>query len=176
MADDAALFSPTLHGSLPSTVLGQRGFFRRMIAVLLRTGAAWHAAPELPQCHRGSSWLTNRVENTSLVGMELPLNETLTLPGGPTRVQWRRNARARRISLRIDPGEGSVVVTLPPRAGRRAGMSLLMTHADWVSDRIARLPSMIRFADGEAIPIDGKPCRIRHVPQARGGAWLADGE
>ena len=35
---------------------------------------------------------------------------------------------------------------------------------------------MIRFGDGEAIPIDGKPCRIRHVPQARGGAWLADGE
>jgi len=68
------------------------------------------------------------------------------------------------------------VVTLPPRASRRAGMSLLMTHADWVTDRLARLPRMIRFGDGEAIPIDGKPCRIRHVPQARGGAWLADGE
>ena len=104
------------------------------------------------------------------------MNETLALPGGLTRVQWRRNGRARRISLRIDAGEGMVVVTLPPRAGRRAGMSLLMTHADWVSDRLARLPSVIRFVDGEAIPIDGKPFRIRHVPLARGGAWLADGE
>lgn len=108
--------------------------------------------------------------------MELPLDEMLTLPGGPTRVQWRRSMRARRVSLRIDPSEGMVVVTLPPRASRRAGMSLLMTHADWVTDRLARLPRMIRFGDGEAIPIDGKPCRIRHVPQARGGAWLADGE
>ena len=61
----------------------------------------------------------------------------LTLPGGPTRVQWRRSARARRVSLRIDPGAGMVVVTLPPRASRRAGMSLLMTHADWVTDRLA---------------------------------------
>ena len=91
-------------------------------------------------------------------------------------MQWRRSARARRVSLRIDPGAGMVVVTLPPRASRRAGMSLLMTHADWVTDRLARLPRMIRFGDGEAIPIDGKPCRIRHVPQARGGAWFADGE
>jgi predicted metal-dependent hydrolase len=114
--------------------------------------------------------------NISPIDMELPLNETLTLPGGLTRVQWRRNARARRISLRIDPSEGMVVVTLPLRAGRRAGMALLMTHADWVSDRIARLPRMIRFGDGEAIPIDGKPCRIRHLPQGRGGAWLTDGE
>jgi predicted metal-dependent hydrolase len=108
--------------------------------------------------------------------MEPPVNETLTLPGGPTRVQWRRNARARRISLRIDAGKGMVVVTLPLRAGRRAGMALLMTHADWVSDRIARLPSMIRFGDGEVFPINGKPYRIRHVPQARGGAWLANDE
>jgi predicted metal-dependent hydrolase len=120
--------------------------------------------------------LTNRVVTISPGDMELPLNETLALPGGPARVQWRRNGRARRISLRIDAGEGVVVVTLPPRTGRRAGMSLLMTHAAWVTDRLARLPSMIRFDDGEMIPIDGKPCRIRHVPQARGGAWLASGE
>ncbi len=120
--------------------------------------------------------MTNRVGNTFTDRVEPPVNETLALPGGLTRVQWRRNARARRISLRIDPGEGMVVVTLPPRAGRRAGMSLLMTHADWVTDRIARLPRVIRFGDGELIPIDGKPYRIRHVPQARGGAWLADGE
>jgi predicted metal-dependent hydrolase len=122
------------------------------------------------------SLLTNRLVNTFSGGVDLPEHETLTLPGGPTLVQWRRNARARRVTLRIDPTEGAVVVTLPPRAGRRAGMSLLMTHADWVSDRIARLPRVIRFADGEVIPLDGKPCRIRHVPKSRGGAWLADGE
>lgn len=107
--------------------------------------------------------------------MESLEDETLTLPGGPARVQWRRNARARRISLRIDPSGGSVVVTLPPRAGKRAGMSLLMTHADWVSDRLARLPDALRFADGETIPLCGAATPIRHVPQARGGAWLAEG-
>ena len=72
--------------------------------------------------------------------MQLPETEMFDLPGGPARVVWRRNARARRVTLRIDPCGGDVVVTLPPRAGRGAGMALLMDHAAWVADRLAALP------------------------------------
>ena len=32
------------------------------------------------------------------------------LPGGAAKVQWRRSSRARRVSLRIDPRDGAVVV------------------------------------------------------------------
>jgi len=102
--------------------------------------------------------------------------EILSLPLGPAKVEWRRSARARRISLRIDPRGGAVVVTLPLRAGRRAGMALLMDHADWVVQRLAALPGAVAFADGAMVPLDGSPHRIRHVALARGGAWLADGE
>ena len=103
-------------------------------------------------------------------------SEVLALPQGPTNVRWRRSARARRVSLRIDPRGGAVVVTLPPRAGRAAGMALLMDHAAWVADRLAALPAAVVFRDGSAVPIDGIPVRIRHRPGARGGAWLEDGE
>ncbi|MDE2516723.1 MAG: M48 family metallopeptidase [Rhodospirillales bacterium] len=108
--------------------------------------------------------------------MQFPCTEMLDLPGGPARVVWRRNARARRVTLRIDPAGGDVVVTLPPRAGRGAGMSLLMNHVDWVADRLAALPSALAFADGADVPIAGIAHRIRHVPQGRGGAWVQDGE
>src|SRR5262245_2097119 len=108
--------------------------------------------------------------------MELPRSEMLALPRGPTRVEWRRNRRARRVSLRIDPCGGGVVVTLPMRAGRGAGMALLMDHADWVANRLAALPDALPFADGSMLPISDVPHRIRHVPKARGGAWLQDGE
>ncbi len=108
--------------------------------------------------------------------MELPRSEMLALPGGPTRVEWRRNRRARRVSLRIDPCGGGVVVTLPTRAGRGAGVALLMTHADWVANRIAALPQAVPFADGAIVSISGVPHRIRHVPQERGGAWVEDCE
>jgi predicted metal-dependent hydrolase len=107
---------------------------------------------------------------------ESPDSEMVTLPSGAARVEWRRNARARRVSLRIDPSDGAIVVTLPPRASRRAGMALLMGHADWVAKRIAALPVAITLADGAQIPIGGVPHVIRHHPDSRGGVWLEAGE
>ena len=98
------------------------------------------------------------------------------LPGGTAEIHWRRNARARRVSLRIDPCDGTVVVTLPPRAGRKAGVALLMTHAAWVSDRLAALPGAVPFVDGAVIPIDGVPHRLRSMPHARRGVWVEDDE
>jgi predicted metal-dependent hydrolase len=108
--------------------------------------------------------------------MELPCSETLALPRGPAHIEWRRSTRARRVSLRIDSRGGAVVITLPPRAGRGAGMALLMTHADWVAERLAALPDAVPFADGAIMPIAGRPHRIRHMPHARGGAWLQNDE
>ena len=102
--------------------------------------------------------------------------ETLNLPSGTARVEWRRSARARRVSLRIDPRGGAVVVTLPLRASRGAGMALLATHADWVADRLAALPEAVPFANGACVPICGEPHMIRHEPKLRGAAWESDGE
>ena len=108
--------------------------------------------------------------------MEVPPPEMLELPSGLVVVQWRRSARARRVSLRIDPRGGAIVVTLPMRASRRAGMALLMNHTQWLTDRLAALPDAVHFTDGAIIPIAGQPHRIRHAPIARGGAFLQDGE
>jgi predicted metal-dependent hydrolase len=114
-------------------------------------------------------------------GAESPESEIVTLPSGTARVEWRRNARARRVSLRINPSDGAIVVTLPLRASRRAGMALLMGHADWVARRIAALPAAVTLADGAEVPIGGVPHLIRHHPDPksshrRGGAWLENGE
>jgi predicted metal-dependent hydrolase len=102
--------------------------------------------------------------------------ETFALPSGLARVEWRRSSRARRVSLRIDPTGGAVVVTLPARASRKAGIALLMGHAEWVSNRLAALPEAITFTEGAAVPIAGVPHRIRHAPAAKGGAFLLDQE
>jgi predicted metal-dependent hydrolase len=69
-----------------------------------------------------------------------------------------------------------VVITLPMRAGRGAGVALLMSHADWVANRLAALPDAQPFADGRLVPIGDLQYRIRHLPRSRGGAWLQDGE
>jgi predicted metal-dependent hydrolase len=108
--------------------------------------------------------------------MEPANSEIVSLPGGPARVEWRRSQRARRVSLRIDPRGGAVVVTLPPRAGRTAGVALLMNHAGWVAERLAALPGAIAFAHGSVVPLHGADHRIRHVPNGVGGVWVEKGE
>ena len=101
--------------------------------------------------------------------------ESLALPGGPAMICWRRHAKARRITLRIDARQGAVVVTLPKRAGRSAGLALVKENAAWVSDRLAALPASAPFADGASVTIDGVAHMIRHSPTDVGGAWLANG-
>jgi predicted metal-dependent hydrolase len=102
--------------------------------------------------------------------------ETFAIAGGETRVLWRRNKRARRVSLRIEPQAGLVVVTLPPRAGRRAGLALLTAHAGWVAARLAALPGAVPFTPGALVPLGGVDHPIRHLPESRRGAWLEAGE
>ncbi|SRR5579875_347890 len=104
--------------------------------------------------------------------MDLAQAEQIELPGGTARIEWRRSPRARRVSLRIDPSVGAVVVTLPMRAARSAGVSLLMDNAAWVSERLARLPDAVPLAPGFEIEIGGVPHVIRHVPNVRGGVWI----
>jgi predicted metal-dependent hydrolase len=119
-----------------------------------------------------------RLANVGVVdsAMHTGNSEIVSLPGGPARVEWRRSQRARRVSLRIDPRGGAVVVTLPPRAGRTAGVALLMNHASWVAERLAALPGAIPFAHGSLVPLHGTDHRIRHVPNGVGGVWVERGE
>ncbi len=108
--------------------------------------------------------------------MPIKLPESLDLPGGSAPIEWRRSARARRVSLRIDPRAGSVVVTMPMRTGQAAGLTLLREHAGWVADRLAALPPRLVIENGALVPIHGIPTPIRHCPHLRGGAWLEGGE
>jgi hypothetical protein len=102
-------------------------------------------------------------------------SELVVTPHGQAPVQWRRSPRARRVSLRIDPRAGAVVVTLPLRAGRRQGLDLLQTHAAWVMDRLSALPPASPFTPGAVVPVGGRPHRIVHLPGLRGAARLGEG-
>ena len=115
--------------------------------------------------------------------MPLPESEIVKLPPPPGAlapameipVRWRPSTRARHVSLRVCPRDGAVVVTLPPRKGRRAGLALIREHEAWVRERLAALSPIVEFAPGAALSLGGVRLVIRHDPRARGGAFL-DGD
>jgi len=102
--------------------------------------------------------------------------ELIPVHGELARVAFRRSDRARKISLRVDAAQGGIVITLPPRASRRAGLLLLQTHEAWVAEKLAELPTALPFVPGALVPVLGEPHVIAPVPQGRGGAWIEGGQ
>jgi hypothetical protein len=107
--------------------------------------------------------------------MNALVTELVPVQGALATVAFRRSARASKISLRIDAAQGGVVITLPMRASRRAGLSLLQTHEAWVAEKLAALPGALPFIPGAAVPVFDVPHIITPVSTGRGGAWIEDG-
>lgn len=100
---------------------------------------------------------------------------TLEIGGRSVPLRIKRDARARRLTLRIDSMSDAAVVTLPPWVPVREGMDLAIGEASWILAKLAALPTRVAFADGASIPILGNPHRIVHLPDRAGGVWAEDG-
>jgi hypothetical protein len=100
----------------------------------------------------------------------------LVVNGREVPVKIRRNARAKRISLRVDPQDGAVVLILPPHLAQNQGLAFAKSKAGWLAERLAALPASIPFEDGTELPLLGHVYRLRHSPSGRRGVWIGDGE
>lgn len=97
--------------------------------------------------------------------------ELVSVQGTLIPVSFKHSTRARRISLRVDVAHG-VLLTLPLRASRKAGLELLRAHAEWVQAKLDALPQPLPLEAGAQVPVDGILHQIIHLPAARGGAWI----
>jgi predicted metal-dependent hydrolase len=100
----------------------------------------------------------------------------LAVSGLDRPVALRRNARARRLSLRVDPALGEVVVVAPPRVPAPVIAEFVTRHAEWVRRRRAAMPGRTSFVDGAEIPLLGLPHRIAHDPAAGRRVRRLEGE
>jgi len=81
------------------------------------------------------------------------------------------NPRAKRLSLRVDPANGQIVLVRPKRASAGVTLRFLVSREAWIRKHLATLPPQIPFADGANIPVAGTLHRLRLVPEGRGGVW-----
>ncbi len=100
--------------------------------------------------------------------------ETIIVAGRLASVQWRRSTRAQRVALKIDPQLGAIVITLPPRGSRRAGLALLRGHEAWIAERLAALPAPMTITPGGMIPVFGESHMIVVDPKHQGMAIIAN--
>lgn len=97
----------------------------------------------------------------------------LMLDDEPLRVAVRRNAQARRLTLRVRAAARDVTLTAPPHVPLAFARDFVQRQREWVRVRLVRLPEKVLFEHGALIPLHGTPHRIIHCPQARGTVWVA---
>ena len=89
-------------------------------------------------------------------------------------VTIRRNARARRLTLRLGPG-GEAVVTAPVFVPEPEIRRFVIRHSGWLDQARARAPRPTPVDDGVEVPVDGVPLRVEHRPGMSRGVRVCEG-
>lgn len=84
------------------------------------------------------------------------------------------NDRARRLTLRIEPGGRGLRITVPPGLRRGEVERFLDRHQGWLEARLARLPDRPQVRPGIRLPLRGRPHLIVHEPGRRGTVSLGE--
>lgn len=93
----------------------------------------------------------------------------IIIDGETVAVELRRNARARRMILRLNGGGGGVVLTLPPGASERAGLEFVARHSGWIRRQLGARPRLQPLVPGVRVPVRGFEHLIVQAPGRRGG-------
>ncbi len=106
----------------------------------------------------------------------LVLERVVPVDGRSVPLTIRRNSRATRITLRIEPGGRSLKMTVPPGLRERDVEDFLDRHSGWLRTRLARQNAGARIEDGSDILLRGITHRIVHTGQLRGLTQSIDSE
>ena len=87
------------------------------------------------------------------------------------RVRLRVNARARRVSIRVDRTNGEVIATAPTARKLPEAVAFVRERSGWIAQRLAELPGRTPLAPGltftlfgDAVVLEAAPGRAKLVP------------
>ena len=107
-----------------------------------------------------------------------PETRALEINGRSLPLTIRRDRRATRLTLRIEPGGRALRLTVPPRVPEREIRDFLDRHQGWLMTRLARFRTTNALADGGYVMVRGLSHRIEATGRLRGltEAVVIDGE
>jgi hypothetical protein len=79
---------------------------------------------------------------------------------GDASVRFKVNARARRVSLRVDSARGEVVAVAPSARRLADALTFAQSRVDWIAAQVRALPAPVTLAPGRMIMVAGAPCRL----------------
>jgi len=110
------------------------------------------------------------------MGKDMPVSGSmLVVDGVPAPLELRRTARARRLSLRVEPGNGRVRVVVPADISKAEAVRFVERHRDWLLARLAAVAPRQPFVNGAVIPILGVAHTLRHDAGHRGAPLRSEG-
>lgn len=104
-----------------------------------------------------------------------PSIRALEIDGLDIPVILRRNARARRIILKISRKNREIILTMPSGSSEAEAMDFAVSQAHWIKLRIEKQLPGVAFVDGAEIPLRDIIHKVEHKPNQRGTVWT-DGE
>ncbi len=91
-----------------------------------------------------------------------------TLPGDPEIVlKLRKNARARRMTLRISRVDGGVTLTVPRGVSEREAMAFAVEKQGWLRKHLARQDTRVVVGAGMSLSVAGQVMRLVEGQDAR---------
>ncbi|MBR2299403.1 MAG: M48 family metallopeptidase [Alphaproteobacteria bacterium] len=113
---------------------------------------------------------------TLLTGKTFDLENAFDFP-----LKVNTSFKLKRLSLRIDHKKRIVVLSLPKWYGKKKAFEFVSEHLDWIEQKLAELPKVKDFEDGEQISLFGNLVTICHdlhfgAPKLIGSTLYVGGE
>ncbi|MGQ0676592.1 MAG: M48 family metallopeptidase [Rhodospirillales bacterium] len=111
-------------------------------------------------------WFRARREKSARPAPARLLRVSPEAGGASIAVTLKRNPRARRLVLTVDPGDGAPKLAIPPHVSIGEAQAFLDSRVRWLERRLKALPPRTAFCDGATIPFLGGTLTLSHAPGA----------
>ena len=113
---------------------------------------------------------------TLLTGKTFNLENAFDFP-----LKVNTSFKIRRLNLRIDHKKRMVVLSMPKLYSQKKAFEFIHAHIDWIEDKLAHLPQIKEFEDGETINLFGNPVTVCYdisagAPRLKGNVLYLGGQ